>query len=59
MQRREALKMYMTVTAFRGNLLLSTLLIQVENGKMPSRAMAKMRREAATIMVEEDFKSAG
>ena len=51
--------MYMTVTAFRGNLLLSTLLIQVENGKMPSRAMAKMRREAATIMVEEDFKSAG
>jgi hypothetical protein len=48
-QRREAPKMYMTVTAFRGCLLWSTWLIQDERGRTPSRATAKMRREAATI----------
>lgn len=45
----EAPKIYMTVTAFRGCLLLSTWPIQEENGRTPSRATAKMRREAATI----------
>ena len=50
--RREAQKIYMTVTAFRGCLFLSTLEIQEENGRTPSRATAKMRREAAIVMVD-------
>jgi len=48
-QRSAAPKMYMTVTAFRGCLCSSTLPIQEERGRTPSRATAKMRREAATI----------
>ena len=41
--------MYMTVTAFRGCLFSSTWPIQDERGRTPSRATAKIRREAATI----------
>ena len=48
-QRRQAAKMYTTVTAFRGCLFLSTRLTQEEDGRIPSRATAKTRREAATI----------
>lgn len=47
-QRRAAPKTYMTVTAFRGCLFSSTWPIQEERGRTPSRATAKIRREAAT-----------
>ena len=54
-QSMEAAKMYMTVTAFRGCFLSSTWPTQEESGRTPSRATAKMRREAATIMVEVHY----
>ena len=57
--RMRAEKMYMTVTAFRGSLFSSTLPTQEENGRTPSRATAKMRREAATITVEVPWTGKG
>ena len=51
-QSMKAEREHMTVTAFRGCFLSSTWLIQEESGRIPSRATAKTRREAATIMVE-------
>ena len=42
-------KMNMTVTALRGCFASSTRPIQDDIGKTPSRATAKMSREAATI----------
>lgn len=44
-------KMAMTVTAFFGRPSGVTWLIQPENGKTPSRATAKISREAATMAI--------
>ena len=54
-QRMKAPNKYMTVTAFRGCFLSSILLIQEESGRTPSRATAKMRREAARIPAEVHY----
>lgn len=50
-QRMAAPKMYMTVTALRGRPSGVTWPIQEERGRTPSRAMAKIRREAATTAI--------
>ena len=48
-QRSAAPKTNITVTAFRGWRAFSTRPMQDESGRTPSRATAKMSREAATI----------
>ena len=48
-QRSAAPKINMIVTALRGCRASSTRPIQEERGRTPSRAIAKMSREAATI----------
>ena len=50
-QRMAAPKMNMTVTAFRGWPSELTLPIHLEKGRTPSRATAKMSRDAATIAI--------
>lgn len=47
--RRAAANTNITVTAWRGCPSAVTCPIQLENGSTPSRATAKIRREAATI----------
>ena len=47
-QRRRAPNANMMVTAFRGWPSELTCPMKLENGRTPSRATAKMRREAAT-----------
>lgn len=48
-QRRTAAMIPMKMMAFRGCPFLSTLPIQLEPGRIPSRAIAKTRRDAAVI----------
>lgn len=50
--KRIELATQMKMTALRGCPFLSTLPIQEEPGRMPSRAMAETRREAATIQMD-------
>lgn len=51
-QRSNEPKTNMTVTALRGEPSGVTWPIQPEKGRTPSRATAKMRREAATMATE-------
>ena len=48
-QHRKARTIPMKMTAFLGCPLWSTLPIQVDPGRIPSRAIAETRREAATM----------